>query len=182
MVFVPPHEYISTTEEHHEYLLHENNPDDGGYRRFLSRLTQPLTSNLKPASKGLDFGCGPGPTLHLIMSDHGHTMHLYDIFFHKDKSVLNEKYDFITATEVVEHIHHPSDVISQLWSLLNIGGYLAIMTKLVIDQEAFSRWHYKNDPTHVCFYSIETFNWLAKELNAEIEFIDRDVIFLRKAE
>ena len=182
LVFVPKTEILSPNQELNEYLLHENSPLDEGYRQFLSRITTPLSRVLKQKACGLDFGCGPGPTLHLLMQEQGFSMKLYDPFFHKDTDVLSKKYDFITATEVIEHIHHPSEVIPQLWRMLHTDGVLALMTKLVIDQQSFSRWHYKNDPTHICFYSKDTFKWLASQLNAELELIDKDVIFLRKAQ
>ena len=54
------------------------------------------------------------------------------------------------------------------------------MTKLVIDQNTFAQWHYKNDPTHVRFYSKETFEFLAKYLKASVDFIGEDVIILQK--
>jgi hypothetical protein len=54
------------------------------------------------------------------------------------------------------------------------------MTKLVIDRDAFATWHYKNDPTHVCFFSVDTFHWLADLWRAKIEFIGNDVIILEK--
>jgi hypothetical protein len=49
------------------------------------------------------------------------------------------------------------------------------MTKRVIDVAAFSRWHYKNDPTHICFYSEATLKWLAAKYHLQMELIDKDV-------
>jgi hypothetical protein len=55
------------------------------------------------------------------------------------------------------------------------------MTKLVRDQAAFASWHYKNDPTHVCFYSEETWRWWARQHGASVEIIGADVILLQVA-
>ena len=44
------------------------------------------------------------------------------------------------------------------------------MTKLVRNQEAFAKWHYKNDLTHVCFFSRATFEWLSDQWQADLEF------------
>ena len=63
--------------------------------------------------------------------------------------------------------------------MLKPRAYLGIMTKRVIDQQRFATWHYKNDPTHVCFYSVETFQWLANLWQAQLEFIGADVILLK---
>jgi len=54
------------------------------------------------------------------------------------------------------------------------------MTKLVRDVDAFSRWHYKNDPTHVCFFSVETWQWWARQMDAQLEILGADVILLQK--
>ena len=89
------------------YDLHENSPADKGYRNFLCRMFIALEPHLKPGSSGLDFGCGPAPTLSLIFEDSGHSMETYDHFYDKKMTVFDKEYDFITTTEVVEHLHHP---------------------------------------------------------------------------
>lgn len=180
LVFVPPIFYLSKARERAEYDLHDNQVDDAGYRRFLSRVHAPLVRRLSAGARGLDFGCGPGPALAAMLQEHGLVAALYDIFYAPDTSVFNRQYDFITATEVVEHLHNPAAVLNRLWQCITVGGVLAIMTKLARDAEAFARWHYKNDPTHVCFFSRQTFVYLAAELNAELEFIADDVIFLTR--
>ncbi|WP_316348994.1 class I SAM-dependent methyltransferase [Desulfuromonas acetoxidans] len=180
LVFVSRQQLPTAAQEKAEYDLHENAPDDPGYRRFLSRLFQPLRQRVPQGAQGLDFGCGPGPTLSVMAAECGLKMRLYDPFYAPDEEVLTQRYDFITATEVVEHLHYPGEELDRLWQMLDHGGILAIMTKLVIDQQAFAHWHYKNDRTHVCFYSQQTFRWLAQKWNAHVAFLDKDVIFLQK--
>ncbi|MGB2360319.1 MAG: methyltransferase, partial [Porticoccaceae bacterium] len=63
---------MSSAAEKAIYDQHQNSPDDLQYRRFLSRLTEPLLERLGPCSRGLDFGCGPGPTLSVMMAEQGH--------------------------------------------------------------------------------------------------------------
>ena len=180
LVFVPPRHYLSSAEELAVYQQHRNDPGDSGYRTFLGRLYEPLQARLAPNSRGMDFGCGPGPTLSVMFAENGHQVALYDCFFAPDQSALTGAYDFITATEVVEHLHQPGEELSRLWALLRPGGHFGVMTKLVLGREAFSRWHYKNDPTHVSFFSRPTFEWLASEWRADIEFVCQDVIIFTK--
>jgi hypothetical protein len=182
LVFVPPAHYISEAEEKAAYDHHQNSPTDPEYRRFLSRLFFPLQDRLAPKSYGLDFGSGPGPTLSIMFEEIGHTVTLYDHFYAHNPTALQHTYDFITATEVVEHLHNPAKILTQLWTLLKPCGYLGLMTKLVRDQEAFAKWHYKNDLTHVCFFSRTTFEWLAGQWHAELEFFHDDVMLLHKQE
>ncbi|MCP5100422.1 MAG: class I SAM-dependent methyltransferase [Chloroflexi bacterium] len=182
LVFVLPSAYLSPEAEKAEYDLHQNSPDDLQYRKFLSRLFTPIQKQLQPSSFGLDFGSGPGPTLSVMFAEVGHFMAIYDHFYANDPSVFKSQYDFITATEVVEHLHHPARELNRLWCCLKPGGTLGIMTKLVLNQTAFTTWHYKNDQTHVCFFSRTTFRWLANQWKAKLTFIDKDVIILQKSE
>ena len=181
LVFVPAEYHLDSAAERAEYELHDNNPVDPGYRRFLSRLSEPLVNRLQPGMRGLDFGCGPGPALAMMLQEQGLSMSLYDPFFSPDRSVLDRRYDFITATEVVEHLRRPGEELEMLWSMLRPGGVLGVMTKLVLDVEAFSRWHYKNDPTHVCFFSAATWEWWAQRRDARLELLGSDVILLTRA-
>ena len=180
LVFVPRRYWLSAEDERATYDLHENDPLDQGYRRFLSRLSAPLLEKLDSNQKGLDFGCGPSPTLSVLLEEHGQQVALYDRFYYNDPAVLDQNYDFICAAEVMEHLRDPGREFSRLFRMLKRGGWLGIMTKLVIDQHAFSRWHYIRDMTHICFYSRSTFEYLAQRFNAELSFVANDVILLNK--
>ncbi|MDA0150065.1 class I SAM-dependent methyltransferase [Vibrio sp. LaRot3] len=180
LVFVNPEQRLDSDAEKSQYDLHQNDPQDEGYRRFLSRMADPIMARVPANSQGLDFGCGPGPTLSLMLQEQGYNMALYDIYYHPETSVLKQQYDFVTATEVIEHLYTPDQVWQQWLNLVKPGGWLGIMTKMVIDVEAFATWHYKNDVTHVIFFSRKTFEYLAERDKLELEFIGNDVILLRK--
>ena len=180
LVFVPPWQFVSLQAEKAEYDLHQNSPQDPGYRRFLSRLFDPLQASLGANSRGLDFGSGPGPTLSVMFEEAGHQVALYDPFYAHEPAVFDRTYDFITASEVVEHLHHPRRELDRLWRSLKPGGTLGLMTKLVLNRKAFSTWHYRQDMTHVCFFSQPTFRWLADQWRAALAFVEHDVVLLRK--
>lgn len=180
LVFVPPAFRLSPAEERAVYDRHENSPEDPGYRRFLSRLFEPLRERVSPGARGLDFGAGPGPTLSVMFEEAGHPMAIYDPFYAPDAGVLEEEYDFITATEVVEHLFTPGEVLAHLAGRLRPGGWLGLMTKRTTTREAFPRWHYILDPTHVGFFSEASFQWLADELGMSVEFPAADVVLLQR--
>ena len=180
LVFVPSQHWLTAMDEKAVYDLHNNDVNDPGYRKFLSRLSVPLIERLGAHQQGLDFGCGPGPTLSVMLQEQGHQVELYDPFYYNNPSVLNKQYDFVCSTEVLEHMHEPKQGIATLFSMLRPGSWLGLMTKLVLDEQAFSRWHYILDQTHVSFYCQRTFEYIADLYDAELYFIANDVILLRR--
>ena len=179
-VFVPKMYHLSDAEEKSRYDTHNNDPNDHRYRHFLSQLLVPLLERIQQKSNGLDFGSGPGPTLSLMLEECGHSMDLYDKFYANDISVFEKKYDFITATEVVEHLSEPMAEISRLIKMLNNQGHLAVMTQILTPQIAFSSWYYKNDPSHIGFFTKKSLSFLASYLNIEVYFISERVVFFQK--
>ncbi len=180
LVFVPPEEHLSTPQEKARYDQHSNKTNDPGYRHFLSRIFKPLQKHIPPPAAGLDFGCGPGPALAAMCQEAGYDMDTYDPFYAQNPIIWGCSYDFITCTEVVEHMRRPGRTILQIWDILRPGGWLGIMTKRIISREAFVNWHYIRDQTHISFFSQATFFWLANSLQAGILFDGNDVIFLHK--
>ncbi|MFW6415217.1 MAG: class I SAM-dependent methyltransferase [Thermodesulfobacteriota bacterium] len=176
-----PSQYPSMREEYQRYCEHDNDPEDPGYRKFLGKLADPLLQKLTTGSKGLDYGCGPGPALAMMLQECGHSMSVYDPFFYPDKSVLQQEYDFVTCTEVVEHFHRPYSEFLFLDGLLRAGGWLAVMTSFLTLDERFGQWSYRRDPTHVVFYKQETFRVLANILGWRCEIPCKDVVLLQKA-
>ncbi|WP_040393923.1 class I SAM-dependent methyltransferase [Catenovulum agarivorans] len=185
LVFVPQQFHLSAQAEKAEYDKHDNSYADQGYQRFLSRTWTPLKTRLKrqftEAIQGLDFGCGEGAVLSKMAQADGFNMRNYDLYYFPQTEVLQQKYQFISATEVIEHIADAHNVWLLLDRLLDQKGVLAVMTKRVLRAQAFANWHYKNDLTHVCFYSEFTFAYLASKFNWTFEIIDKDVVFLIKA-
>jgi len=186
LVFVPRAQHLSAGAEKVYYDLHENQPDDPGYRRFLDRLFRPLNQRLPANATGLDFGCGPGPTLSRMFTEAGHEMAVFDLHYAPDETVLPGSYDFITLSEVAEHLAEPGRELDRLWDSLHPGGWLGVMTKRVRDRDAFKTWHYITDPTHVSYFSEATFRWLAAHWSgmgptAALTIVGNDVVLINKA-
>lgn len=179
LVFVPAKFHVSEAEERARYDLHENSPEDEGYRKFLARIVGPLVDRYPSKAACLEFGCGPEPVLAQMLEEKGFTVTSYDPFYQRNAPVEGP-YDVITATEVVEHLRTPGVEFERLSGLLNNGGTLALMTRLRDDEVDFGTWHYKNDNTHICFYDWTTIEWIAKHFGLQATRIDKDIIFLRK--
>jgi len=180
LVFAPKEFHLSEVAEKTRYDSHQNNPKDQHYRDFLSQVFNPVLDNIQPGAKGLDFGCGPGPTLSVMFEEQGYKVDLFDKFYADNRSIFNKKYDFITATEVAEHLDNPGDELARLYNMLNEGGVLAIMTKMLGDKINFKSWYYKDDPTHICFFGKNTMHHLAEAWGASIKFYGDDVVLFYK--
>lgn len=163
-----------------QYRHHDNQIHDPGYRRFLSKLADPLLALLPPGARGLDYGCGPGPALAMMLTEAGHRMALYDPFFHPDPAPLAQRYDFITCTEAAEHFHRPAEEFDRLGALLNPGGWLAVMTSFQTEDARFEGWQYRKDPTHVVFYRAATFARIAGARGWSCVCPVKDVALMRR--
>lgn len=179
--FLDPGQLPSWRDSGAYYLRHENDPDDPRYRRFVSRLAEPLLARLAPRSRGLDYGCGPGPALAAMLREAGHRMTVYDPLFHRDPTALEQVYDFITCTEVIEHFHQPAAEFDRLDGLLRPGGWLGLTTCFQTEDARFAGWHYRRDPTHVVFYREATLRRLAAARGWTCVIPAKDVALMRKA-
>lgn len=180
LVFVAPSALPSASQERAEYALHQNHDNDPGYRRFLRKMADPIVAKVLPGQCGLDFGCGPAPVLARMLQEAGLDMSVYDPYFFPDKQSLSQQYDVITCTEAIEHFHQPATELTTLTEILRPGGWLGIMTKRVINQQRFATWHYKNDPTHVCFFSEATFHFIGKKFGLTVSFHGPDTVLMQK--
>ncbi|MBC8206738.1 MAG: class I SAM-dependent methyltransferase [Kiritimatiellales bacterium] len=180
LVFVPEKDLLAPGAEKARYDLHQNDPNDSGYRDFLNRLFQPLENKLEPGARGLDFGCGPGPTLSLMFKEAGYDCDVYDLYYANDPAVLKRQYDFLTCSETMEHMFRPGEEFERFVSLVKPGGWIGIMTQLHDEAPVpFERWHYKDDDTHVCFFSKKSFQTLEKTYGLRAEFHSDSVILFQ---
>jgi len=183
LIYVPKEELLPPKAEKARYDLHENDPTDQGYRHFLSQLCRPLIDTIGPPPQhGLDFGCGPGPVLALMLKNRGYTISCYDPYYEPNPEALEQTYDFVTCTEVMEHLYTPAREWKLLLKLLKPGGWLGLMTQLNNDPEKFPDLHYIKDATHVSFFSRRTFNFLARRDNLQVKFFGSNTLLIKKPE
>lgn len=161
-VFVDSDDFVDTLREQKVYENHNIDTSDEGYRNFVSPLVNAIKRDFSPEHEGLDFGAGRSQIVSVMLAQKGYTIKNYDPFFADDTTLLEKKYDFISACEVVEHFHSPKKEFTHLHGMLKNGGKLYLMTDVYMEQD-FAQWYYKNDPTHVFFYTPKTFEWIRKE-------------------
>lgn len=175
LIFMDPQDRLPCEAERAHYRMHNNDPADPAYRRFLRQLADPLMSRLTPGMKGLDFGCGPGPTLSVMLAEAGFEMAVYDPAFADNRAVLDDQYDFVTCTETVEHFHDPRAEWERLHQLVRPGGLLAVMTQPISPDVDFANWWYALDPTHVSLHHPATMDWIAEHWHMTVDRVGETV-------
>lgn len=177
-IFVDTQKRPNMTQEKERYELHNDDVEDKGYQNFVSPMTTAIMREYAPKSRGLDFGAGIAPIISKVVQDSGYAIKQYDPFFHNFPELLQTQYDYVACCEVVEHFYHPHKEFGLLKSLLDEGAKLYIMSDLYDESIDFAKWYYKNDITHVFFYSKETFEWIQKEFGFKsLQIEKRLVIF-----
>lgn len=179
-VFLHPDFYLSKMEERKRYTLHENNVENTNYQNFVKPLTDAVQQDFPKNSLGLDYGCGTGPVATKILSDVGYEMKLYDPFFQNNQKNLNKEYNFIICCEVMEHFHNPASEFKKLRELLLSGGKLYCKTAILNTKAKtnFESWYYKNDPSHVFFYSEETLKWIQETFGfSKVDIFEKHLVF-----
>ena len=152
------------------YLLHTNGPGDRGYVDYLSGfLGRAVVPHLEPGSRILDFGSGPWPVLPGLLRAAGYRVDIFDPLFSPDPSYRENLYAAVVLLEVIEHIAEPYRILSGLLGNLGDGGLLVIRTqpRPAADTE-FLRWWYREDPTHVSFFTRKSLSVLASRLGGSL--------------
>lgn len=174
IIFKSTDYFLDAATERDRYLLHNNDVNDPNYQKFVDPIIQAVLRNFDTNSKGLDYGAGTAPVITDMLLKKGFDIKKYDPFFHPDTSVLSKYFDFIVCCEVVEHFHNPSREFELLYRLLKPNGMIFCMTELRPDLNKFSEWYYKNDPTHVIFYSEKSMHWIKANYGfSEVEIFGR---------
>lgn len=180
LIFADPSFFLNLENEKKRYQYHQNSREDAGYVAFLNRAIKPAGEYLIKGMVGLDYGCGPVPTLSGLVEAIGYRCYDYDPVFGFNHPLL--EYDFIFSTEAFEHFHHPDREINNIVTLVRQGGIVTIMTERWNSEDQFQSWYYKNDPTHVCFFHDKTFDYICKRFGLTNLYDDGSrVVILRKS-
>lgn len=164
-------ELISQEEELQIYNQHNNSIEDPKYVAYFYKfLKEAVFEYTSEGKSGFDFGSGPSPVLaELLKKNHGYTMDIYDKFYSTQKVYLNQKYDLVTATEVVEHLTNPVEYFELFAGLLKEKGVLSVMTLFhKCDEEHFWNWHYIRDKSHISFYTSKTMQTIAEQVGLKV--------------
>lgn len=182
--FLDRTQLLGFSQEKERYLLHQNSNDNQGYVNWLGKIADCAVREVDLNGKNvLDYGCGHTPVLPEILKgkvSHISRVDCYDLYFFPDLN-FTEKYTCIFAVEVFEHFRDVYKEAAQVFSLLETGGYIVISTGFLPEENKFASWWYIQDATHISFYSMETFKWLAETFSLKIIFSDeKNIVILQK--
>ncbi|WP_304546347.1 class I SAM-dependent methyltransferase [Sulfurimonas microaerophilic] len=163
-IFTAQEDLPNESSEKERYELHDTEIDKG-YKNFVSPIISHVVDEFSTEAKGLDFGSGRSKVISKVLEEHGVTINSYDPFFENNPELLEQKYDYITSCEVIEHFYEPNKEFTHIKEMLKEGGKLYLMTEIYNDSIDFASWYYKNDPTHVFFYTKESFEWIQKRFS-----------------
>lgn len=189
-VFLDPASRLSAAEEKKRYTLHENTLADPGYRAHLVQFMNEVLSFPEIRDSGsriarvhsvFDYGSGPEPCLARLFAEAGFEVRFRDPFFCPDTPAFDGGADLVTCLEVSEHFAEPRRDFALMASCVRDGGFLAVGTHLLAaagvgadsgtDPAAvwdfFLPWWYRQDPTHVSFYTEKALRLAAESAGFE---------------
>ncbi|HKL47582.1 MAG TPA: methyltransferase domain-containing protein [Candidatus Izemoplasmatales bacterium] len=172
---------LSLNDEKERYDNHNNDIHDIAYQQFVSPITHYVTHRFNKENLGLDFGAGPGPVISKLLEEQNYDIVKYDPHYHPNAFLLDRVYDYIIACEVIEHFNEPQQTFNLLNKMTNIQTEWIFMTVLYDDTIDFTHWYYKNDETHVIFYTEKTIHYL-KEIYGwkKVHINNRLIVFSNK--
>lgn len=179
-ISLDPEFILSHSEEKSRYDLHENTIDNPGYvamfEKFIKHAVEPYQ-----VKTILDYGSGPGPVLVELLSRANYQVDNYDPYYAAKEFGENQQFDMVVSTETFEHFNEPLETIAAVVERLKPAAYLSLQTVFACKPEELEKWWYKNDETHVSFYSPKTFEYIADKFDLKIIWHNgKDTITLQK--
>ena len=182
LIFKEKTAFADFSVQKRRYDLHENDENDAGYRAYFDTFLDFVLPRCGEPRTALDFGCGASMLLSGMMEERGIEALAYDPIYHPGTEYRGRRYDLIVSVEVFEHLHDPKKVFGELLELLKPGGYLAVRTEFhPREEEAFLAWYYPKDPTHIVFFTPETFRKLCR--NSDCRYLDdngKNIVLVQK--
>jgi pseudouridine kinase len=189
-IFLDRTQMLEPAAEKARYEKHENGLENKGYRAYLEDFMRTVLefSVGTPTGSGFtvfDYGSGPEPAFVELLRENGYDARGFDPYFAPDTPVFPGGAALVTALEVVEHFADPPGDFTLMAACVRPDGLLAVRTQLlpaVPDIGAFfGGWWYREDPTHVSFYSEKALQLVAERAGlVPAGVAGKGVLFFRK--
>lgn len=83
-----------------------------------------------------------------------------------------DKFDAVTAFDVVEHMHNPADLLDRMAALVRTGGMMVVGTGNTQSSSwrlMGSRYWYCTNPEHISFIGLDWCQWYSRGRNLQLE-------------
>lgn len=183
-VFLDDRQRVDKVKEKAQYDSHNNGFENQGYVQmfedFIELAISPYLMTIKTA---LEFGSGPGPVLSKLLENRGLAVDIYDLYYAPAKVYEGKTYDLISSTEVFEHLQKPLEILELLAKHTNEQGYIVLMTKFPPKEDkAFLAWWYRRDPTHISFFTPQSFEIMAQKVGLKVlKTINQNIVIFQKS-
>jgi hypothetical protein len=157
------------------YKFHQNDDDNKGYQEYLSNIIDRALFYAGKPKSVIDWGSGPAPLASHILRDQGFSVFSWDPNFASSEKPQQSFYDAGICIEVAEHFINPQKDFSAFFETVKRGSFVIVHTHLAPkDDDAFLRWWYTEDITHVSFYSECSLEIIAEKNNAKLITIENE--------
>lgn len=153
----------SPEEERSRYALHRNSREDRGYRQWLETFLAKGVLPWDPGGPVLDFGSGPEPVLSEMLRERGREVFSYDKYF-APRRPREERFGLVLLSEVLEHLGDPAEEFRRIAAQTLPGGRLVLQSSFLrsFAPAWFGSWWYKEDTTHIRFFSASSLTALGE--------------------
>ena len=178
--FVSRECFLPAQKQKERYLLHDNSLANAGYRSFLKDFADTALNQSRallgaPPATIFDYGCGNGALIELLQTNKKDFLlpadteiRGWDPLFAPAAQPFPGGADLVLCLEVAEHFENPAEGFAGLSRACKRGGLLAVRTLFAPESEReFKSWWYKEDPTHVSFYTQKALTLCAKDAGFE---------------
>ncbi len=174
--FLHPDFLPSEEAAFNRYKKHHNNEDDEAYKQFLSKIIGRALFYADKAESVIDWGSGPNPLASRLLREKGFSVFSWDPYFSFSEKPEKAFYDLALCIETAEHFFYPKKDFAAFFETVKPGAFAIIHTHLALeeDDDAFLRWWYTEDITHVSFYSKRSLELLACMNDAELIAVEND--------
>lgn len=181
LIFQSRETCLSEEDEKARYEQHENTLENAGYRQWLESFIQDAFLPWYKEGNILDFGSGPSPALTELLKEQSYPVFSYDPYF-SPVWPADHPYHMFLVCEVLEHIKDPLKEFRKLYDQAAEDGILSLKTQFLpnFERESFRGWWYKEDPTHICFYSPRSLKVLGELSGWNLIFHDQKSLAIYK--
>jgi hypothetical protein len=170
--YVPPAYWLTPAREKQRYALHDNSLANDGYMRYLGAVADTVERCVEPGARALDYGSGPARALETILRGRGFDAASFDPLYDIGPASLSRRWDIVVICEVIEHVRDIDSMLKRLRPLLHAESVLLIHTRTIDSVNDFMRWWYKEDPTHINFFSRAALRGICESLGLRVVHAD----------